>query len=106
MAKQSTSSTAEQGIEGGRSWMAGASALLAVFVVLSALGVIYSAYLYRQLFNEQQQLFQVRNQLQVEWGQLLLEQSALASHSRIEQVVSEKLDMHVPSPESIVVVNP
>ncbi len=87
-------------------WRRGVAGILTVFIVLSALSVIYSAYLYRQLFNQQQQMLQVSDQLQVEWGQLLLEQSALAAHSRIEKVVTKKLDMYVPAPDEIVVVRP
>ena len=77
---------------------------LFVLVVISALAVIYSAFLYRQAFNGQQQLFQQRDALEVEWGQLLLEQSALAAHSRVEKNVTQRLDMYVPSPNDIVVV--
>ncbi|MEH6824226.1 MAG: cell division protein FtsL [Motiliproteus sp.] len=75
-----------------------------IALLLTALTVIYSAFLYRQGFNLQQQLFQQRDALEVEWGQLLLEQSALAAHSRIERTVTQQLDMYVPSPEDIVVV--
>ena len=31
--------------------------------------------------------------MQVEWGQLLIEQSAWASHSRVESIVIEQLKM-------------
>lgn len=78
--------------------------LLVVAVVASSLTVIYSAFLYRKAFNQQQQLFQQRNELEVEWGQLLLEQSALAAHGRVERAVTSQLGMYVPSPEEIVVV--
>ncbi|RDE22785.1 cell division protein FtsL [Motiliproteus coralliicola] len=78
--------------------------MLAASVVVSSLAVIYSAFLYRQAFNQQQQLFQQRNELEVEWGQLLLEQSALAAHGRVERAVTKQLGMYVPSPEEIVVV--
>ena len=67
------------------SWRAVLLSVLFGLVVFSALAVIYSAFLYRQAFNAQQQLFQQRDALEVEWGQLLLEQSALAAHSRIEK---------------------
>ncbi|MEH6469764.1 MAG: cell division protein FtsL [Halopseudomonas sp.] len=86
------------------SWKALVLMVLFAAMVLSALSVIYSAFLYRQAFNTQQQLFQQRNALEVEWGQLLLEQSALAAHSRIEKTVTQRLDMYVPSPDEIVVV--
>lgn len=75
-----------------------------MLVILSALAVIYNAYYHRLLFNQHQQQLQQRDRLQVEWGQLLLEQSALAAHSRIEQAVTQQLDMYVPSPNEIVVV--
>ncbi|MFT5719954.1 MAG: cell division protein FtsL [Motiliproteus sp.] len=78
--------------------------LVFIAVILSALTVIYSAFLYRQGFNAHQQLFQQRDALDVEWGQLLLEQSALAAHSRVEKMAIEQLDMYVPSPDEIVVV--
>ena len=95
-----------EGGNGGVSaaWRRGAVGILTVFVVITALAVIYSAFLYRQLFNEQQQLTQLRDGLQVEWGQLLLEQSSLAAHSRIETVVTKKLEMYVPEPNEIIVV--
>ena len=42
--------------------------------------------------------------MQVEWGQLLLEQSAWASHSRVEAMVTEQLNMAVPSAKKIILV--
>jgi cell division protein FtsL len=78
--------------------------LVFVALILSALTVIYSAFLYRQGFNAYQQQLHQRDALDVEWGQLLLEQSALAAHSRIEKMVTQRLDMYVPSPDEIVVV--
>lgn len=87
-------------------WALPALVVLVLMVVLSALAVIYSAYSHRQRFNDYQQLLQGRDRLQVEWGQLLLEQSALAAHSRIESAVTQKLDMYVPAPDEIVVVKP
>ncbi|HEY5718489.1 MAG TPA: cell division protein FtsL [Motiliproteus sp.] len=88
------------------SWALPLAVVLALMVVMSALAVINSAYHHRQRFNEFQQQLQARDRLQVEWGQLLLEQSALAAHSRIERAVTQKLDMYVPAPDEIVVVKP
>jgi cell division protein FtsL len=79
---------------------------LVMAVILSALTVIYSSYLYRLHFNKQQLLVKEWDALEVEWGQLLLEQSALAAHSRIESEVGRHLDMYVPGPEEIIVVEP
>ena len=106
MARQSNAVKAEPNGGISAAWRRGAVGVLTVLVVASALVVIYSAFLYRQLFNEQQQMLQARDGYQVEWGQLLLEQSALAAHSRIEKVVTEKLQMYVPAPNEIIVVRP
>lgn len=87
-------------------WRRGTLVILIVLVVFSALTVVYSAYKHRQLFNQHQQLSTQGDNLQVEWGQLLLEQSALSAHGRIEQIVTGKLGMYVPGPDEIVVVRP
>lgn len=78
--------------------------VLVTAVVLSALTVIFSAYEYRQLFNEHQQLMQQRDDYQVEWGQLLLEQSAWAANSRVEKQVRERLKMKVPEGDDIEII--
>ncbi len=77
---------------------------LVLVVVLSAVAVIFAAYEYRQLFHEHQSLIQQRDDLQVEWGQLLLEQSAWAANNRVEVQAIRKLDMLVPDPEQIEIV--
>lgn len=66
-------------------------------IVVSALVVIYTAYQYRLNFNHQQQLVQQWDELQVEWGQLLLEQGALAANSRVENLATKKLAMQIPA---------
>jgi cell division protein FtsL len=42
--------------------------------------------------------------LDVEWRHLVLEQSALSEHNRIETLVEKKLDMHRPEPDEEVMV--
>lgn len=77
----------------------------AMFVVLSALGVIFSSFKARHLVAEFQQLQDQRNAYQEEWGQLLLEQSTLGAFSRVEQLAGKELKMAVPSPEQTVMVD-
>lgn len=73
-----------------------------VFVVLSALMVIWSAHQYRLLFNQQQELVQQWDELQVEWGQLLLEQGALAANNRVESVAIKRLGMRIPEQVEVI----
>ena len=70
--------------------------LLVLAILLSALTVIKAAYDYRRLFNEHQVLVDQWDELQVEWGQLLLEQSTWGGHGRIESEAETRLQMRVP----------
>ena len=79
--------------------------VLLVALLISSVSVIYQAYEYRQLFNTQQQLVTQWDDLQVEWGQLLLEQSALGANSRVEQKAKEQLSMQVPKPENVEMIS-
>jgi cell division protein FtsL len=78
--------------------------LLVVAVLVSSLAVIISSFDYRQRFNLYQELITQRDELQVEWGQLLLEQSAWAANNRVEQQAERQLGMKVPEIEQIEIV--
>lgn len=81
-------------------------ALLLAAVMLSSLAVIDARHENRMLFTQLQQLRQQRDQQNVEWGQLLLEQSTWSTHARVEQMATQKLNMQSPSHPRIVVVHP
>lgn len=85
-----------------KSWLV--ASLLLVVATGSATGVVFSTHNSRHLLNELQQLEQQRNALQVEWGQLLLEQSSLVSQGRIENLAIQELGMKIPATENVVVV--
>lgn len=82
------------------------SFFILVLVVASALSVIYSSYKSRQLFSSLQIEVRQAMQLEEEWGRLLLEQSTWASHTRIERMAKENLNMIVPDSTVLVVVSP
>lgn len=77
---------------------------LTLLVVISAMMVIFSAYEYRRLFNQHQVLVSQWDELQVEWGQYLLEQSVWSSQNRIEALASDQLNMVVPDTATIEIV--
>ncbi|WP_148861780.1 cell division protein FtsL [Marinobacter fonticola] len=81
-----------------------ASAGLAGLLLISSVGVVYSAHLNRVLSNDLAELQQQRDSYQREWSQLLLEQSALSAHSRVESRASQNLNMVVPGKQNIVLV--
>ena len=87
---------------------AGSVLLLLLFlaVLLSAIGVSYSAHWNRQLLNSLYAELSVRDKAQAEWGRLILEQSTWTAHNRIEALASEQLKMHIPDPAAVRMVRP
>ena len=80
--------------------------LLGVAVFLSALALIDARPQNRVLFEQLQQLDQQRDQLNIEWGRLLLEQSTWSTHAYIEQSATQKLGMSTPPSSQVLVVKP
>ena len=80
--------------------------LLFVAVLVSAVGVSYSAQWNRQLLNTLYGELSVRDKAQAEWGRLILEQSTWTAHSRIETLASEQLKMHIPGAAEVRMVTP
>jgi len=70
----------------------------------SAIGVVVSAHENRALVNALSGLQDQRDAYQREWSQLLLEQSALSAHGRVENLAAERFGMVVPGREDIVLV--
>lgn len=79
-------------------------AVLVAVSVASALGVVASQHQSRKLFSELEREQARAHQLEVEWGQLQLEQSTWASLARIEGIARERLGLAEPAPGRILVV--
>ena len=85
---------------------AAVAAVLWVAVVMSALALVSARHETRKLFAELQQLQAERDRLDIDWGRLQIEQSTWATHGRVEQVAREELDMRLPPPAEIRMVQP
>lgn len=70
--------------------------LLLLVAIACALGVVTSQHKARKLFVELQKEKDRAQQMEVEWGQLQLEQSTLAMPARIEKIAGLKLQMQLP----------
>jgi len=70
----------------------------------SAVGVIYSKHQTRKMFVSLQKLHKEIDELNIEWGQLQLEQSAWSSHGRIEKIARNKLQMTLPRANEIIYI--
>ena len=86
--------------------MARLNFILFAVLIVTALATITAQHKARKLYIELQQQQDAANQYEVEWGQLQLEQSTWAMHSRIEDIAEKRLDMQVPDAEHIQVVTP
>lgn len=80
--------------------------LVFVTVLASAIMLVYTKHQSRKLFVELQQLKLEVAELNTEWGQLQLEQSAWSDHARIERVARTRLSMVMPDSDGVVFVVP
>lgn len=79
---------------------------LGAALFVSAIATVYVQHHRRMQFVELRKLERERDAMQVEWGQLQLEQSTWATHERIERLALEKLDLHMPPASEVVLVLP
>ncbi len=73
-------------------------------VVASAVAIAYSSYLCREQYAQLTALQREADQLQVDYGRFLLEQSAWGSLQRVESMAVDQLSMHTPRVNEIVMV--
>lgn len=86
--------------------MARINLILLALVTACALGLVTSQHNARKLFAELEREQQRAKQLDVEWGQLQLEQSTWAMHARVQKIARERLHMGVPDARRTQVVLP
>lgn len=84
----------------------GLTLVLALACVASAMAIIHTRQESRQLFIELQQLSAKRDELNIEWGRLQIEQSAYATHARVERIAKKELALARPQPSDIYIVRP
>lgn len=78
--------------------------LAALLLFVSAIGVIFSKHQTRMTFIELQRLEAERDRLDIEWGQLKIQQSYSATPGHVEQVAYAELKMLTPRPADVRIV--
>jgi len=78
--------------------------IFALVCVMSALALVYTKHESRKLFIDLEALNSERDKLNIEWGQLQIEQSTWATHARIERVAAEDLSLSRPKPTEVYVI--
>ncbi|HEY9447131.1 MAG TPA: cell division protein FtsL [Burkholderiales bacterium] len=84
--------------------MARLNLLLFAALIACALALVTSQHQARKLYVELQREQELAKKLDVEWGQLQLEQSTWAMHARVEKIATQQLNMRVPPPTRIQIV--
>jgi cell division protein FtsL len=80
--------------------------ILVLAVITSSIGVVYAKHQSRKLFIELQSLANDRDNMDIEWGQLQLEQSTLTTQGQVESAARENLGMVNLSHANTVIVKP
>ena len=73
-------------------------------ILASAFAVIYVAHTNRLLTIERDELLSQRDQIDIEWRHLQIEQTTLTEHSRVERIASQRLGMVRPEGKQEVLV--
>ena len=80
--------------------------VLLACTIASAIGVVFMRHRHRQLFVELSALEKIRDELNIEFGRLQLEQATWGEANRIDQLARARLNMRFPQTGEIVVVRP
>ena len=83
--------------------------LIAVMLVAAlgtAVGVVFARQQHRQAYVELTRLERERDEINMEFSRLQLEQATWSETNRIEQVATEKLGMKSPEGADMVVISP
>ena len=81
-------------------------AVMLLAVLGSAIGVVYARQQHRQAYVELTRLENERDEINIEFSRLQLEQATWSETNRIEQVATEKLGMKSPEGADMVVISP
>jgi len=80
--------------------------LVLLAVIVTSVGVVYSKHQARKLFVELQALGNERDNMDIEWGQLQLEQSTLTTQGKVESAARKRLGMVNLSRANTVIIRP
>ncbi|MEJ6079019.1 cell division protein FtsL [Vibrio sp. 1-Bac 57] len=78
--------------------------ILGIVILISALYNIYITHETRELVTKKEFLSQQKDNLMIEWKNLLIEEHTLDEHSRIRSVATKQLSMSQPTKQNSVLV--
>ncbi|OCH14095.1 cell division protein FtsL [Aliivibrio sp. 1S128] len=78
--------------------------ILLIFIFFSAICVVLATHNTRQMAVKRENLLLEKDILDGEWRNLILEESALAEHSRVQSRSVDELNMKRPAPDKEVII--
>jgi len=78
--------------------------ILLAALMVCAMALVASQHKARKLYVELQKEQTAAKQLDVEWGQLQLEQGTWGTHGRIERIATRELNMRLPAANRVEMV--
>ncbi len=81
-------------------------ALVVMAVLTTGVGIVYARQQHRQSYVQLTGLLRERDEINIEFSRLQLEQATWAETNRIEQVATERVGMVFPSDAQVVVIKP
>ncbi|MEH0665295.1 cell division protein FtsL [Vibrio scophthalmi] len=78
--------------------------LLLMLIFASAMAVVFTTHHTRQAVTEKDSALGERERLDNEWRNLILEETALAEHSRVQDVAIKELEMKRPDSDKEVII--
>jgi cell division protein FtsL len=79
-------------------------AMLSSLIVISSFSFVYVTNQTRYYYQKLQYAQMRENALDVQWGQLLLEQSTWATQARIQRIAEQRLGMQAPKAKKVVII--
>lgn len=79
--------------------------LLLVAIFITAMGVVLNTHETRRSITAKDQAYEERERLDNEWRNLILEENALAEHSRVQKMAIDDLEMKRPDADKEVVIS-
>ena len=80
------------------------SGVLIALIIVLAISVVYNRHMNRKHFSELQKLQKARDEMNIEWSQLQLEESTFATNSEIEKKARDRLGMNQPKANEILMI--
>ena len=87
-------------------WQLSLVGALVLALVWTAVSVVEARHEARKLFVTLERLRAERDELNIEWNRLRLEQSSRVTHANVEALARDRLSMRSPGPDEIVLVRP